>query len=152
MEIHALRVTVTEQDLNDLAKRHLPKDQPVEELQIGITPEGVVVQGEYSLFVPVSFETLWHPTVRDRQVHLRLVKFRALGMPVTALRGLIMNVFSTLAREEPWVRVLEDAVLLDVEAMLAKEGLTARVNLAAIRCEVGIFVLEAGPNPPTVIS
>jgi len=152
MEIHALRVSVTEQDLNDLARRHLPDDQPVEELQISITPEGVTVQGEYPLFVSVRFETLWQPTVEDRHVHLRLVKFRALGMPVNVLKGFVMNAFSTLARKEPWVQVLEDCVRLDVEAMLAREGLTARVNLVRIRCEAGVFVLEAGVSPPAVTS
>jgi hypothetical protein len=151
MEIHALRVSVTEQDLNDLARRHLA-DQPVEELRVSITPEGVTVQGEYPLFVPVRFETLWQPTIQDRHVYLRLVKFRALGMPVNVLKGFVMNAFSTLARKEPWVHVQEDSVRLDVEAMLAQEGLTARVNLARIYCESGVFVLEAGANPAAVTS
>ena len=30
MEIHSLHILLTEQDLNDLAKKHAPKDLPVE--------------------------------------------------------------------------------------------------------------------------
>jgi alpha-D-ribose 1-methylphosphonate 5-triphosphate synthase subunit PhnG len=71
---------------------------------------------------------------------------------VTVLKGFVMNAFSTLARKEPWVQVLDDSVRLDVEAMLAREGLTARVNLVRIRCEVGVFHLEAGAGPLVVTS
>lgn len=144
MEILALKVVVTEQDLNDLAKKHLPKDQPIEELHLGISPEGVSIKGEYPLFVPVAFETVWEPTIQDRQVHLKLVKFRAMGMPVTAFKGLILSIFSSFARNEPWVQVQDDMVRLDIDAMLAKEGLTAKTNLRSLRCEAGSFTVEAG--------
>jgi hypothetical protein len=144
MEIHALKVTITEQDLNDLAKKHLPKDQPVEELRLAISPEGVSIRGEYPLFVPVAFETVWELSVRDRHVFLRLTRFRAMGMPVSAFRGLVMNIFSTLARKEKWVHVQDDCVRLDVEGMLASEGLPTQANLRTIRCEAGRFIVEAG--------
>src|SRR5207249_7384205 len=68
------------------------------------------------------------PTIEQGQVLLRLIRFRAMGMPVTAFKGLVMSMFATLARKEPWVRVDEDHVRLDVDGMLAKEGLTARVR------------------------
>ena len=63
-----------------------------------------------------AFETLWELSVQDRHVHLRLIKFRAMGMPMSAFKGLIMNIFSTLARKETWIHVQEDTVRLDVES------------------------------------
>src|SRR6266542_1007036 len=49
MDILALRATISEQDLNDLAKRHLPSNLPVEELRFEVIPEGLRIRGEYPL-------------------------------------------------------------------------------------------------------
>ena len=61
---------------------------------------------------------VWEPSVQDRHVILRLVKFRALGMPVTVFKGLVMGLFGSLARKEPWVTVEEDHVRPKPSAML----------------------------------
>jgi hypothetical protein len=34
MEIHSLHILLTEQDLNDLAKKHMPKDLPVDDVRL----------------------------------------------------------------------------------------------------------------------
>ena len=40
MEIQALRLIITEDDLNALVQEHLPADSPVENLHIRLAPEG----------------------------------------------------------------------------------------------------------------
>ncbi|HYT93155.1 MAG TPA: hypothetical protein VEL76_30840 [Gemmataceae bacterium] len=144
MEILTLKVTVSEQDLNDLAKRHLPKDVPIEELQIHITPEGLVVKGEYPLLVTVSFETLWELGVSGGKVVARLAKVRTLGMPMTVLKSVVMGVIAQAAKSEPWLAVEKDTVQVDVEDALAREGLKASLNLTAVRCEAATLLIEAG--------
>src|SRR5262245_55262442 len=114
MEILTLKVKITEQDLNDLAKKHLPKDVPVEELRIHITPEGLVVKGEYPLLVTVSFETLWELNVSEGKVIARLAKFRTLGMPMSILKSLVMGVIASAAKTEPWLAVDGETVQVDV--------------------------------------
>jgi hypothetical protein len=146
MEIHALHATVSEQDLNDLARKHLTSDIAVEELRIQITPEGLVIKGEYPMLVTVSFETLWELGVSGGKVVARLAKFRTLGMPMSVLKSLVMGMIASAAKKEPWLEVAGDTVHVDVEQALAGEGLKASLNLTAVRCQAGALVIEAGPG------
>jgi hypothetical protein len=144
MEILALKATVSEQVLNELAARYLPRDVPVEELRISVTPDGVVVKGEYPLLVTVSFETLWELSVADGKVVARLARFRTLGMPMNVLKSVVMGAISSAAKSEPWLEVEKDTVRIDVDKALAGEGLRARTNLTAVRCQPGTVVIEGG--------
>ncbi len=148
MEIHALRATVTEQDLNDLAAVLVPKDVGVEDLHIQITPQGVVVKGEYPLLVTVSFETLWELGVRDGKVTARLARFKTLGMPMAVLKSVVMGVIASKARTEPWLEVEKDTILMDATRLLADEGLKARLNLKSVRCDSGVITIEAASATP----
>jgi hypothetical protein len=147
MEILALKANLSEQVLNELLARHLPADAPVEALRIAITPEGVVVQGEYPLLVTVSFESLWELSVADGKVLARLARLRTLGMPMPVLRSVVMSAIAAAARSEDWIAVDQETVRIDVDRALAKEGLRARTNLTAVRCEPGVLVIEAGKAP-----
>ena len=143
MEILALKVTVSEQALNELLARQLPADAPVEELRIAVTPEGLIVKGEYPLLVTVSFETLWELSVADGKVVARLARLRTLGMPMQVLRSVVMSAIAAAARSEDWLHVDSETVRIDVDRALAREGLRARTNLTAVRCEPGVLVVEA---------
>jgi hypothetical protein len=144
MEILTLRATISEQDLNDMAKKHLPSDMPVEELRIHVTQEGLVVKGEYPMLITVAFETLWELSVSGGKVVARLAKFRTLGMPMTVLKSLVMGVITSAAKTEAWLAVDRDTVHVDVERVLSEEGLKARLHLTAVRCEAGALLIEAG--------
>jgi hypothetical protein len=144
MEIERLKVVLTEQDLNDLAAKHLPKDLGIEDLEIKIEPEGVRVKGVYQLFMPVSFELLWEPGVEFGKATARLAKFKTLGVPANVFKSLIMNVIADVAKKHEWLRVDGDVVRVDGEGLLKKEGLTAQVRLRVLRCQAGRLVVEAG--------
>jgi hypothetical protein len=144
MEIVALKATLSEQTLNEVVARHLPADAPVEDLRLAITPEGIVVKGEYPLLVTVAFETLWEPSVADGKLVVRLARLRTLGMPMTVLRSVVMTALAAAARTEAWIQVDKDHIRIDVDGALAKEGLRARVNLKSVTCQPGVLVIEAG--------
>ena len=144
MEILALKATVSEQVLNELAARHLPRDVPVEELRIAVTQEGVVIKGEYPLLVTVSFETLWELGIEDGKVTARLTRFRTLGMPMNVLKSVLLGAIATAAKSEDWLQVDKDTVRIDVDRVLAREGLRAHTNLTALRCQAGVMVIEGG--------
>ena len=74
VEIEQLRATLDEADLNEQLPLLLPKDKlPVENLRVGLRPEGVVVKGDYrASLLRVSFEMVWQVKV----VAGRLVKRR----------------------------------------------------------------------------
>ena len=146
MEIVALKATLSEQALNEVVAKHLPADAPVEDLRLAITPEGIVVKGEYPLLVTVAFETLWELSVVDGKVIARLARLRTLGMPMTVLRSVAMSAIAAAAKAEDWIQVDNESVRIDVDRAFAKEGLRARTHLKSITCQPGLLTVEAG-NP-----
>jgi hypothetical protein len=147
MDIHALRVSVTDDDLNDLVTRYLLEDLPVEELTLAVTDEGVVAKGQYPMLLTVSFETVWALSVAGGKVAATLVRFRTLGMPMGVLKSLVMGVISSAAKKESWLAVEGDTVVADVDGLLARDGHKVRSNLRAIRCQAGLLVIEADEPP-----
>lgn len=143
MEIHALKLSITEADLNDLAREHLPKDAPVRNLRVRIE-EGVVrIGGDCpKLFVPVPFDTSWELSVEQRNVRIRLAGVSVIGLPANIFRGLIMNGFSKLAAKESGIRQDNDSLIVDVDGFFQQHGLLLRTNLKDIRCLKGLIVLE----------
>jgi hypothetical protein len=147
MEILALTATISEQVLNELVARYMPRDSPVEEVRITVTPDGVVVKGEYPLLVTVSFETLWELSVVEGKVVAHLARLRTLGMPMTVLKSVVMGAIATAAKSEDWLQVDKDTVRMDIDRALTNEGLRAKTNLTAVRCEPGLIRIEAGKTP-----
>jgi hypothetical protein len=144
MEIHSLKASLTEQDLNDLARKYFPDDLGVEELRVAITAEGVLIKGEYPMLVTVAFETLWELSAAEGRLVARLARFRTLGMPMTVLKSLVMNLIASAAKKESWLGVEGDLVRVDAERLLTLEGLQARFNLTSVSCQAGVVVIEAG--------
>jgi hypothetical protein len=144
MEIQALILTLTEKDLNDLAARHLPDDLPVEELRFRLTPEGLQVSGEYPLFVRVSFETRWELGIRGGNVTARLAHFKALGLPVSIFKGMLLNLLRDSLTRKDWFQVDgEDTVVVHVDRWLQREGVPLRTNLTAIHCSDKSLAVES---------
>jgi len=144
MEIHALRASITEKDLNDLAARHLPEDQPIEDIKIRISPDGVYLRGVYPLFVNVKFETHWQLGIRAGKVTATLAGFKAMGIPGSVFKSAILKFIADVAKGEPWLTAEEDAIIVDADGMLLKTGLTANLNLSRITCQEGTIVIESG--------
>src|SRR6516165_6735222 len=116
MDIQALRMTVTQDDLNRLLARLLPKDVEVENLSIGLTAEGVVVRGKYpALMLSVPFETVWDVTGAGSGVKARLSALRIAGLPAGKMRTVLLKVLRDSAVRARGVSVQEEAVLVDLE-------------------------------------
>ena len=149
MEIHRLHLTVTDQDLNDVARKHIPEKVGIEDLEFHIKPEGLSVKGVYPIFVPVSFEALWEISVRGRERRSSQVRlaFCTMGMPANVLKSLIMNVVADAAKKDRWLEVQGDSVLADLDGLLKEQGLIAKTRLLSICCQAGALVVEAGAIP-----
>jgi hypothetical protein len=148
MEIQALTLLITEQDLSDLAARHLPADQPVEELRFRLTPEGLHVSGEYPLFLRVSFEMRWELGVCGGRVTARLVHFKALGLPVPVFKGMLLKFLREAVRNEEWLQIEgDDTVVVQVDRLVRDRGVALRTNLTAIRCLDQALMVEARAGP-----
>jgi hypothetical protein len=143
MEIQALRLLVSEKDLNDLLAEHLADDQPLENVTVRIAPGGVTVSGEYPLFVRVSFETLWEPGIQAGKVTARLVGLTAMGLPATVFKGTVLKAIEEAVQKETWLAFGADTIVVDVDALLAGEGIPVKTNLSTVRCQAGLLVVES---------
>jgi len=148
MEIHALKLLITEHDLNAIAARALAKEEQVREVRLRLLPEGLHVSGVYPTpFMSVRFETLWEPAVRAGKIGVKLVSVKALGLPVSMLRTAIMTALADVAGKGNGLDVEGDQLLFDPDHLLASHGLIGRTNLTMVRCEVGLLVIEASSTP-----
>lgn len=144
MEIHALHVLFTEQDLNELVRKHLPKELSVEDVRVQLTPEGVHVTGVYPFFINVKFETVWQPSVQAGKAVVRLARFKAMGVPGNIFKSAIMKLVEDIARKEPWVTVTADQVVVDPDQACLRYAVAARTHLRSIVVQAGVLVIEAG--------
>jgi hypothetical protein len=144
MEIHSLHVLVTEQDLNELAKKYMPKDLPVDDVRLRLSPEGMHVSGVYPFFINVKFETIWHLGVEQGKAMAQLTKFRAMGVPGNIFKSAIMKMVEDVARKEPWMRVAGDQLFVDLDQFCAQYAVAAKTHLKSIIVQTGLVVIEAG--------
>ncbi|MBM3995693.1 MAG: hypothetical protein FJ303_16300 [Planctomycetes bacterium] len=144
MELHSLKLSLTEQDLNDLARKYMPKDVEIDDLRIKLAEDGVHVTGSYPYFISVSFETIWEITVEAGHAAARLISFSAMGVPGNIFKSAVLKVVEDIAKHENWVRVVGDRFLADLELGCAKYAVAARLRLKSIVVKPGVLLVEAG--------
>ena len=147
MEIHALKLSLSEQDINDLLRKHLPADQPIEDLAVRLSPHGLTVSGIYPLFINVHFETLWKIGLDGGQVTARLDHFKAMGVPGNIFKSAIVKMIEDLAGAEDWLRVQGDTLWVDVDRCIGKYAFTARTDLKLLDCQAGQLLVQGGTAP-----
>lgn len=135
---------MTDQDLNELLRRHLPPGLPVKDIKIAITPPGIVLQGVYPMFVNVAFETLWEPAVEQGKLTVKLSQFKAMGMGGNMFKGAILKQIAEAVQGKDFVGLVDDTLVLDLDRLLQRNGVMAKTNLTRVGCEAGRIVLEAG--------
>jgi len=94
--------------------------------------------------VKVPFETRWELATVGGAIRLRLATISVVGVPAGLLRGFLLKSLKETTADEPGVRVCEDAVEIDVEAMAKAKKVTLTANLRAVRCGPEGLVIEAG--------
>jgi hypothetical protein len=145
MEIQALRVQLREDELNEHLPRVLPPDAAVQNLRVRLTPEGVVVQGDYPTFmVKMAFETLWELTVANGAVQARLASVKVAGLPATLLRGVLLKVIRDVTAQHPGLSVQDESVFVEVGPLLQAKKISVTIHLTGVRCSAGQVVIEAG--------
>jgi hypothetical protein len=143
MEIHALKLLITEKDLNDLAARQIPRDEEIRKLRIRLAPEGVYVTGVYRMLISISFETFWELTANNGKVTARLAAFKALGIPVGLFKSMVMGAVRDAVTRYEAIEVDDDRIHVDVDRLLSRQGMAVRANLTAVQCRAGDLLLEA---------
>jgi hypothetical protein len=156
MEIQALRLLLTEQDLYRLAVEGAGADEVVRDLRVRVAPEGVHVAGTYpTTLMDVPFATLWHLSVRGGRLLARLGRvqtgdgngdsafdvFSLIGPG--AVRGTLMTAIARAVRGVEGLSVEGETILLDPDHLAARRGWPLRTNLVAVHCGPGALLVEA---------
>ena len=144
MEIQALKILITEQEINELARRGLSANQaPVRDLRVGFSPAGVMITGTYHGMMRMPFETLWQVSVRQGKIVAQLSELKFVGFAAAMFRSVLMRSISDAIQAEDALEVGEDCLRLDLDRLLALRGFPTRTNLTLVRCEHGSFHIEA---------
>ena len=144
MELHSLRLSLTEQDLNDLLRKYMPKNVEVEDLRVKLVGGNIHVTGIYPFFFPVRFETIWEVGVDNGHASARLASFKAMGVPGNIFKSAVVKIVEDIARQESWIRIVGDRFLADVELGCSKYAVLAHLHLKSITVQPGHLMLEAG--------
>jgi hypothetical protein len=147
MEIQTLKLFLAEEEINNLLPRVLPADVPIEDFRIQLMPEGVVVRGEYpTMLLKVPFETLWEVSAVNGRLRATLASVKVAGLAAGMLRGVLLKMIRDVAAQEAGVQVQDESVTVDVERILAAQGVELRVHITAVRSSLHSLVIEAGPG------
>jgi hypothetical protein len=144
MELHALKLSLTEQDLNDLLRKYMPKDIEIDDLRVKLSEQGIHVTGIYPFFIPVRFETIWEVGVEAGHATARLASIKAMGVPGNIFKSAVVKIVEDIAKHENWIRIVGDRFLADVELGCSKYAVLAHLHLKAITVKQGALMLEAG--------
>jgi hypothetical protein len=146
MEIHTLKLSITEEELNELVTELPSGKSAVENLRVRLTPEGILVLGDYpSMFMKMAFETLWVVKGAGSIVESRLASVKVSGLPAGLLRGVLLKTIRDFVAQEPGVRVEGETIHIDLSKHTAMQRLRLRINLLGVRCGPEGLLIEAGP-------
>jgi|SRR5579875_155095 hypothetical protein len=144
MQIHALTLSVTEQELNELAAALPLGKNSIQNLRIRLTSDGIVVLGEYpALLMKMAFETLWEVKGAGNIVEARLISVKVANLPAALLRTVLLRMLRDLLAQEPGVCVGDDSIQVDLSKHTILQKLRLGIHLTAVQCRPGNLVIEA---------
>jgi hypothetical protein len=147
MEIHTLKLSVGEDEINALLAENPSEGGTVENLRVRLTPEGIVILGDYpTMFMKVGFETLWEVRAAGGLVEARLATVKVSGLPARLLRGVLLKTIRDLIADKPGLEVENEFLRMDLGKLSASRQFPLRVNLTGVKCGPGRLVIEAGPE------
>jgi hypothetical protein len=145
MEIQTLRLSIREEEINALVTELAPADPLIENLRVRLTPDGVVVLGEYpAMLMKMAFETLWEVRGNGSVVEARLACVKVSGLPARMLRGVLLKTIRDTIGHQPGVQVEEESIQFDLSQHPALQKLRLKMNLTGVYCAPEELVIEAG--------
>ena len=156
MEIEALRLTVSDKDLNEMIKSWMPEDVPVSAMKARIKADGISLSGTYHYeanlpllgkkTLNVDFETLWELGVTKDKIVSTLSDFEAAGLPAGVLKGVLMKTIATGVEEDPTIEVSDESVAVDLDRLLADKGIPIKTRIKALDAKKGSLTVVAGKS------
>lgn len=148
MHIQALKLSVTEQELNELVAALPSEKKGVENLRVRLTSEGIVILGDYpTMLMKMAFETLWEVKGIGSILEARLASVKVAGLPAGMLRAVLLKTLHDLLAREPGMRVVDESIYVDLSKHTAIQKLHLNIHLTAVQCSNGNLLIEAGQAP-----
>jgi hypothetical protein len=143
MEIRALRLVVTEADLNELTRKFFAWPEAVRNPHITIVPEGLLVTGTYQTLIGIPFQLMWRVWVREGRINGQLERLKAGPISLGLLKRFFVD---AIAGATSSVEVRDETLVLDIDRLLQEEGWSLRTNLASITCADGRLTIESNAS------
>jgi hypothetical protein len=145
MDIHALKLSVAETEVNKMLADFAPGDAPVKNLQVRLAPEGITLTGDYpTMMMKMSFETQWEVSGQGPYLNVRLANLKMAGFGAGMFRGMLLKAMKEATAKEPAIDVQEENIRIDLVQLAAHKGVRLGLNLTAVHCGSGLLTLEAG--------
>lgn len=145
MEIHSLKIRITDADVAAILRQVASRHDGLENVQAAITAEGVRIQGEYAagFGFKVPFETTWQLIPAGPVVRVQLVGIKVAGFPAGMLRSVLFRTLSDAAEEVAGLSVEGEIISLNVVELAASHGVELCINCSSIELSPGSAVLVA---------
>jgi len=149
MEIHSLHLSLTEDDLNGVINKELAKHQMVKNARLRVLPDGLKVNGVVRVLFDVAFESSWTLAVREGKLAVQLASLSALGLSANMLKSTLMRFVADAAKKTGGVHIHEETILVDIDQIVSRQGMNARVHLKAVSVAIGMLIIRAGSDTPS---
>jgi hypothetical protein len=143
MEIQALKLLVTEQEVNNLLALDAASGGAVRDLSVRFGADGIAIKGKYQMVMPMPFETLWKVGVEAGHIVAHLLDMKVVGFPAAMLKGSLMSMIVESVQADGALQAQGDTLRVDVDRLLTQRGFPARTNLTGVRCESGALIIES---------
>ena len=128
MQIDQLRLRISDADLRQLLPVLRPRETPVDELSVTITPAGFVAKGKYKQTITVGFEAMIKVIANGAVVGIQLADLKAAGPLGGMLRGVITKMITERLRGYPGVQEASGGVIVDINGVIESLGFASRVK------------------------
>jgi hypothetical protein len=145
MNILALKVVISDQELTELTNRELRSSKaPLRDVAIRCGTAGIRVTGSYHMLMPITFDTLWSLSVVEGRTLLNLTELKVSGFAADAMRSVMLQAIKSNVPFPDAVTVQGNGLLIDQDRAMAEQGVPFRSNLRSVTCEDGLLRIEAG--------
>lgn len=142
-----LYLSIPEAEINEILPRFLPPDLPVKNLRVRLTPQGLILHGDYpTMLLSLSFEIRWELAAVAGNAQAQLAGLRVAGLPAGLLRGVILSAIRDATAKWSAVKVENDLIRIDIKQLLQERKSILRFELKSLRTVAGSLIIEAGPE------
>src|SRR5688572_25761113 len=139
MEIQLLKLSVSDADLNQLASRIFVWPDAIRDVGFAVTPEGVRVTGIYQQFIRIPFQMLWQLSVSQGKVIGCIERLTAGFISLGFFKEFLLMHIAAPTN----IAIHNGMLVFHVDALLADNGWSVRLNFVSIRCTLGNLILES---------